>query len=88
MSRQVEWNKHILERFAELAMLNDEEYRIMETRIKGWTITRQSMEFGISTSAINRMIKRLKEKYDNVQKLDPTLPVRRYSAKEDYMDTH
>lgn len=88
MSKQVPWNKIILERFIELAMLTDEEEMIMRTRVAGWTITKQSLELNMSESKINKIISRLKRKYDLVQKYDPLLPPRKSSVEETYMDTH
>ena len=88
MSKQVPWNKIILEEFIALAVLNEDEEKILRTRVAGWTITRQSMAFNLSISAVNRIIKRLKVKYDNVQPYSPLLPPRRFSAEETYMDTH
>lgn len=88
MSKQVPWNKVITERFIELAMLSKEEQAILRTRASGWTITQQSMELNMSESKINKIIARLKVKYDAVQKYDPLLPPRKTSAKETYMDTH
>ncbi len=66
MSKQVPWNKIILEEFIELAMLSSDEEHIMRTRIAGWSITKQAMTFGMSESSVNRIIKRLKVKYDAV----------------------
>lgn len=88
MAHQVPWNKIILERFIELGALTDIEEQIMRTRVAGWTITKQAITFGLSEPTVNRIIKRLKIKYDNVQKYDPLLPPRKFSAKETYMDTH
>lgn len=88
MSKQVPWNKIILEEFISLAVLTDEEEKIIRTRVKGWTITKQAMTFGMSPAAVNRIIRRLKIKYDNVQPYSPLLPPRRHSAVETYMDTH
>lgn len=88
MSKQVPWNKVILERFIEEAMLTKEEEMIMRTRVAGWTRVKQSIELGMSLSSIDRIIKRLKVKYDNVQKYDPILPPRKFSAEETYMDEH
>lgn len=88
MSNQVPWNKVILERFIELAVLTKDEEAIMRTRVAGWTITQQSIELGMSVSTVNRIIDKLKKKYDAVQKYDPILPPRKSSAKELYMDTH
>lgn len=88
MAHQVNWNLIILEEFVRLASLTEEEEQIMRTRIRGKTVTQQSMELGMSVSKVNRIIARLKVKYDNVQPCSDILPPRRFSAKETYMDTH
>lgn len=88
MSHQVPWNKIILERFIELAVLTKDEEEIIRTRVAGWSRTKQSMELGMSLSTIDRIIKRLKIKYDNVQMYDPILPPRKQSAEETWMDNN
>lgn len=67
MAKQVPWNKFIVEEFVSLAMLTEEEEMVLRTRVAGWPITKQSMELGMSVSTVNRIIKRLKVKYDNLQ---------------------
>lgn len=86
MSKQVSWNKIILEKFIELALLNKEEEMIIRTRVAGWTITKQAMELNMSKSNVSRIIAELKQKYDEVQKYEPLLPPRRTSKEELYMD--
>ena len=86
MSKQVPWNKIILEEFIKDALLTKEEEMIMRTRVAGWTRQKQSMELNMSLSSIDRIIKRLKIKYDQVEKYNPILPPRRFSVKEVYMD--
>lgn len=88
MSKQVPWNKIVLEEFIRLAMLSKDEEAIMRTRVAGWTRTQQSMELGMSLATVDRIIKRLKIKYDKVQPYSPLLPPRKFSAEETYMDTH
>lgn len=89
MAKQVPWNRQILDNFCELALLSDEEKFIMETRIKGWSVSKQSMELGMSESSVAKRIALLKKKYDGVQKLHPDkLPERKFSASETWMDTH
>lgn len=88
MSKQVPWNKIIVETFIEEGMLSEEEQMILRTRAAGWTRTRQAMELGMSLASVDRIIKRLKVKYDNCQKYSPLLPPRKYSAEETYMDSH
>lgn len=84
MSKQVPWNKIILEEFATLAVLTKDEENILRTRLEGWSITKQAMTFGMSESAVNRTIKRLKAKYDKVQPYSNKLPPRKNSIKELY----
>lgn len=62
MAHQVPWCKRYLEIFAEEACLSDLEVKIMDTRVRGWSRTRQCMEFGLSESTLDRMIKLLKQK--------------------------
>lgn len=88
MTKQVPWNKIILEEFIRLACLTKTEEMIMRTRVEGWTITKQSMEFHMSESSIKKAIARLKVKYDNVQKYSCLLPPRKPCAKETYLDEH
>lgn len=84
MSKQVLWNKIILEEFIDLACLTETEEMIMRTRVKGWSITKQSQELHMSESSIKKTIARLKIKYDDVQKLSPILPPRKKNAKDTY----
>lgn len=88
MAHQVPWNKIILEEFIRLAELNEQEEWVMRTRVAGWSRTKQARELNISVETLDRAIRLLKRKYDNVQKLSPLLPPRRFSAKETWMDTH
>lgn len=88
MSKQVPWNKVILETFIEDAILTKEEEMIMRTRVAGWSRVRQSQEFGMSIATIDRIIRRLKVKYDNAQKYNPILPPRKFSVEETFLDIH
>ena len=86
MAHQVPWSKLILEEFIAEACLTETEEMIMRTRVKGWTITKQARELNMSEANVKKVIARLKLKYDKVQKYDPLLPPRKFSAKETYMD--
>lgn len=88
MSKEVPWNKIILETFIAEGCLTKEEEIIMRTRVAGWTRTEQSIKLGISLSTVDRLIKSCKKKYDNVQKYNPLLPPRRLSEEEKYLDEH
>ena len=82
MSRQVLWNRVVLEEFLRLANLTPDEEKIMRTRLSGWTIQRQSMELGMSVSSVNRSIRHIKQVYDAVQPYSTILPKRVRCASE------
>ena len=86
MSKQVPWNKIIVEEFVREAMLTELEEAVLRTRVAGWSRVRQCAEFNVSMSTLDRCISTLKRKYDNVQKYNPILPPRKFSAKETWMD--
>lgn len=88
MSHQVLWTKKILETFIEQANLTKQQQMIMRTRAAGMTRVQQSFQFNMSLSTIDKIIKRLKRKYDQVQKYNPILPPRKFSVEQLYMDTH
>lgn len=89
MSKQVNWNKEVLEFFIEEALLSDFEAEIMRTRVAGMPVKEQATHCLCSVSKVEKTIARLKIKYDYLQKQYPDkLPIRRSSAKELYMDTH
>ena len=50
------------ESISKKAMLNDELKAILEMKIKGYSITKMSMELNMSESSVNRRIKQLKKK--------------------------
>lgn len=70
------WNKVIIDEFVELACLSETEEMILRTWAKGWSITKQSMEFHLSESSIKKIRHRIKIKYDNVQGYSNILPIR------------
>ena len=88
MTNQVPWNKIILEEFINLALLTKEEEMILRTRIYGWTVREQADRLNMSVSSVNRIIKRLKNKYDDVEKFSTMLPPRKSSEEEKYLDNN
>lgn len=86
MTNQVPWNKIILEEFINLALLTKDEEMILRTRIYGWTVREQADRLNMSVSSVNRIIKKIKNKYDEVEKYNAILPPRKSSDKETYLD--
>lgn len=86
---QVEWTAKKTEFFIEKGCLSEEEAYIMRSRVRGATVTEQALHLHKSEISIHRTIRKLKDKYDEVQREHPEdLPKRRRSKQEDYMDTH
>ena len=76
------WTKVVLEQFIDKALLTKEEEMIMRTRVAGWTRVKQAKEFGMSVGTVDNIIKRLRAKYDEVQRIDPILPPRKDGENE------
>jgi len=74
---RVLWTKVVLEEFIDKALLTKEEEMIIRTRVAGWTRVKQVNEFNMSIGTVDNIIKRLKAKYDEVQRTDPILPPRK-----------
>lgn len=85
---QVIWTKTIVETFVAEANLTPVEEHILRTRAAGWTITQQALHFNMSEATVNRIVRRLKRKYDEAQRTSVILPPRKASSAELYMDTH
>jgi hypothetical protein len=71
MRLKVPWTKSMLEKFIEEALLTEDEERVLRTRVAGWSITKQSIELGISSSTVSRMIKNIRQKYMILQASAP-----------------
>ena len=61
-----EFTKEEFDNICKKAMLNEELTTIFEMKIKGYSITKMSMELNMSESSINRRIKQLKKKITKV----------------------
>ena len=75
--KDIIWNKIILNEFIDLACLTEMEEKILRTRIAGKSRVQQSMEFYISISTVDCIIRTINQKYDMVQPYSTILPKRR-----------
>lgn len=89
MAKQVRWCKKTFDDFCEYGMLNSDEIYILKSRIEGVPISEQAYYLNVSPSTVDRMISKMKKKYDHVQRLYPELfPPRKFSVKETWMDNN
>ena len=87
MKQQVPWTKTILEDFVKEGLLTEDEEFIMRTRVAGWSQVKQAMERNISNATVSNIVKRVKEKYDNLSKQFPDrFPERKVSKVEEMLD--
>ena len=77
MTKQVPWNRIILEEFINLSTLTKDEEDVIRTHAAGWSRKEQSIKLGMSISKIDMIIHGLKLKYDSVQPYSKVLPVRK-----------
>lgn len=83
MAHEVSWTKLIYDEFCTEAMLSELEAEILKTRIQNWSRVKQATEFNLSVSAVDRIIRNLKRKYDCAALNNPILPERhKKSAKK------
>ena len=57
-----DFTKEEYEQIKEQLMLNEELSKILEMKIKNYSITKMSLELNMSVSSVNRRIKQLKNK--------------------------
>lgn len=89
MKTTVSWNEELYMIFCKSAMLSDLEREVLRLRIMEATVSEISDELGVSKSTVDRTVKKLREKYDELQaNSNGTLRPRRMTDKEIYMDTH
>lgn len=75
--KDIIWNKIILDEFIRLAILTETEEKILRSRIAGWSRVKQAMEYNMSVSTVDCIIKMINQKYDMVQPHSNILPERK-----------
>lgn len=68
------WTCVVLEEFIRLALLSEEDEKIIRTRAAGWSQVQQCIAFNMSSATLTRRIKRMKEKYDALVPFSDKLP--------------
>lgn len=73
---EVIWDQRIISEFVKEALLSEDEEFILKTRASGWSRVKQADALKMSVSNIDKIIKRLRLKYDQVAKYSDALPPR------------
>lgn len=88
MSKGVRLNAYWKNEFLKLAILSEEELKILDYRLAEVPNSFIADKMGISMRTLHRRIDDLILKYEDVRKINPALPRPYKSQKELWMDTH
>lgn len=80
MSHQILFTRNILDEFIKEAMLTKDEEFIIRTRVAGWSRQQQASELNISVQSVDRIIKKMKIKYDQVAEKNAHFPTRAHKG--------
>lgn len=71
---KIPWNRVILDEYISLALLTEEEEKLIRTRAAGWSQVRQCHAFNMSLATITRKMKKMKTKYASLVPYSDKLP--------------
>lgn len=87
MKHKVPWNRTLLEDFIQEGLLTEDEEFIMRTRLAGWSQVKQATERSISTATVSNIVRRLKDKYNELSGQFPDrFPPMKQNDVEDMLD--
>lgn len=76
MSHKILWTRSMLDEFVKEAIMTKDEEFIVRTRAEGWSRQQQAFELHTSLQSVDRMIKKIKLKYDNIARQNERFPAR------------
>lgn len=79
---QILWDKVILEEFKNLACLTDTELEVLNCRIAGYSRVKTAFKCHMSDSNVDKIIRKIRTKYDGCQTKSDILPIRKKSKRE------
>lgn len=63
-------NKVIYNDFKEKVLLTDDEIKVLDMLLKRYTLVKIGMELDMSDRNVSRVVKRIKEKYEDYKKIE------------------
>ena len=75
--KDIPWDNVMLEDFRRLAILTEDEDRVLTGWVKGWSIVKIADRCGMCDRTVNSIIRSIRNKYDAVQIYSPLLPPRK-----------
>ena len=63
-------NKVIYNDFKEKVLLTDEEIQVLDMLLKRYTLVKIGMELDMSDRNVSRVVKRIREKYEDYKKIE------------------
>ena len=72
---KVPWTRISLEEFVSLALLSEEDEKIIRARAAGMSHVQQCMTFNVSSATLTRKTQRMKAQYDSLVPYSDKLPL-------------
>lgn len=77
MAKDILWDQVMLADFRRLAVITEDEDRVLTALGKGWSNVKMANELNMSDRTVSRHLESIRKKYDAVQIYSPLLPARK-----------
>ena len=77
MAKDLCWDQIMLAEFRRLAILTEDEDKVLSGWAREWSIAKIANHYGMSERTVSRHLDSLRAKYDAVQPYSPLLPTRK-----------
>lgn len=78
MAKDLTWDNIMLSEFRKLAILTEDEDKVLDCWAKSYSTVKTGFECGMSDRTVERCLQSLRQKYDAVRIYTPLLPERKY----------
>ena len=77
MAKDILWDQVMLADFRRLAVITEDEDKVLTALGKGWSNVKMANELNMSDRTVSRHLKSIRKKYDAVHIYSPLLPARK-----------
>lgn len=77
MAKDILWDQIMLADFRRLAVITEDEDKVLTALGKGWSNVKMANELNMSDRTVSRHLESIRRKYDAVQIYSPLLPARK-----------
>lgn len=77
MAKDIPWDQVMLADFRRLAVITEDEDKVLTALGKGWSNVKMANELNMSDRTVSRHLESIRRKYDAVHIYSPLLPARK-----------